>query len=103
MTSLDRTLLLILLSGMVLSCQRDLWTKWRGASLDGWVLSRDDDGTPVLVDCVRDPVTLHGFVCRVRDLDLTGCGGSCAAGSERLRFPAENGTIESNLMGEGGQ
>ena len=42
------------------------WSAW----LDGFALTRDDDGTTVITGPVADQAQLHGVLARVRDLNI---------------------------------
>src|SRR5215471_3296184 len=42
------------------------WSAW----LDGFTLTRDDDGTTVITGPVADQAQLHGVLARVRDLGV---------------------------------
>jgi len=66
------------------------WSAW----LDGFALTRGDDGTTVIAGPVADQAQLHGVLARVRDLGVpllsltTGCTGPRAATTAHASQPA---------------
>lgn len=66
------------------------WSAW----LDGFALTRGDDGTTVIAGPVTDQAQLHGVLARVRDLGVpllslsTGCAGPRAETTAHAIQPA---------------